>query len=453
MLAIDPFAQLIIQYYDCTLPIHNFIATIPRTNLYCMDYSDSFSALGSAVDTGMFSPGGLVSASCQTGNCSFPHPYATVGYCSGCFNVTEELKLNRSSLYSNRTGPFVYLPSGTSMNSSEVITATLQSADDEPGTTVAELISQTTDHAFSMDTCQNGINLRNCAGYSALRCKIGACVRSYTATILTGNLQESLIDDGQYNGLEKSSVVWGRGPWPTNQSLATIDTNCVSDVERNTLLEAGYRIDPTTRWLPYNVTEPIQTLSVANNSIGASLLQRGCMYGIDSDTIATLMEYLVDILGGVVNDYPTPPLAAYRGPQSLQIIYNSGSVTLDSVTKTFANISESLTNYIRQNGQANNSDPAIGIVMHDQTCLRVQWGWLAFPTVMTLMTLIFFIATVVVTKPTADKAPVWKSSPLPLLFHGLEERSHLQESVPLVEIKDMEQRAKMISVRLTASNE
>ena len=34
MLAIDPFAQQIIRYYDCNVPIQGQVATIPRTNFY-----------------------------------------------------------------------------------------------------------------------------------------------------------------------------------------------------------------------------------------------------------------------------------------------------------------------------------------------------------------------------------------------------------------------------------
>ena len=80
-----------------------------------------------------------------------------------------------------------------------------------------------------------------------------------------------------------------------------------------------------------------------------------------------------------------------RGPQILQTIYNYGDVSFNRVNSTFQNISDSITSFFRQNSFSKYSNPAKGVVIHDQTCLSVRWAWLAFPSILVLLTLIFFI--------------------------------------------------------------
>jgi hypothetical protein len=63
-------------------------------------------------------------------------------------------------------------------------------------------------------------------------------------------------------------------------------------------------------------------------------------------------------------------------PQLLAI-YNNGNLCFEDLNETFANISDSLTQHVRQNGMKNFSSPAYGLVLHEQTCIRIRWrGWL-----------------------------------------------------------------------------
>lgn len=104
-------------------------------------------------------------------------------------------------------------------------------------------------------------------------------------------------------------------------------------------------------------------------------------------------------------------------------------MSFDRVNSTFENISDSMTNFFRENGFTNFSNPAEGTVLRDQTFLSVRWGWLAFPTTLVILTSIFFIGIIVDTRPTGGRAEIWKSSPLALLFHGLEMPDRHQTNV------------------------
>ncbi len=105
-----------------------------------------------------------------------------------------------------------------------------------------------------------------------------------------------------------------------------------------------------------------------------------------------------------------------------------------------------MTSFFRQNSFSKYSNPAKGVVMHDQTCLSVRWAWLAFPSILVLLTMIFFIAIIIDTRPMGKRAPIWKSSPLALIFHGLELPNRHQKGVD--DINGMEELSKGITFRL-----
>lgn len=58
------------------------------------------------------------------------------------------------------------------------------------------------------------------------------------------------------------------------------------------------------------------------------------------------------------------------------------------------------------------------------TCVDTRWGWLVFPTVLVLLTLVFFASVVTQTRTRdamASGSQNYKNPALLLLFHGLEE--------------------------------
>ena len=140
-------------------------------------------------------------------------------------------------------------------------------------------------------------------------------------------------------------------------------------------------------------------------------------------------------------------VTGYTGPQNLRTIYNFGNLSFHDVEQTFQNISNSFTNYLREHGNENYSASVLGQALRHETCLAVRWVWLMFPSVAVLLTLLFFAAMVFDTRPTGHRAQIWKSSPLALLYHGLE-----RPNVEGVDhLKGMERAAKGMSVRLRST--
>jgi hypothetical protein len=68
------------------------------------------------------------------------------------------------------------------------------------------------------------------------------------------------------------------------------------------------------------------------------------------------------------------------------------------------------------------------------------------------LTLLFFVAMILETKFGARHSHDWKSSPLPLMFHGLHENTlQEQETNQHIRVKGMERTARDVHVRLSPS--
>lgn len=99
-LAIDPVTQQILRYYSCSILNDGVNATIPRTSAYDTVGVRIITVLNtldigmqSAINSGLYNPtmSKDVSFNCPTGNCTFPSTYRSVGYCSKCTNITEQI--------------------------------------------------------------------------------------------------------------------------------------------------------------------------------------------------------------------------------------------------------------------------------------------------------------------------------------------------------------------------
>jgi hypothetical protein len=84
-----------------------------------------------------------------------------------------------------------------------------------------------------------------------------------------------------------------------------------------------------------------------------------------------------------------------------------------------------------------------------KTCIAVRWPFLAYPAALAVLTLIFFLAMVLVTRSTGHRPWVWKSSPLALLYHGLVGwEESISNTVLIEDMKGMGEAAKSTAVKL-----
>ena len=468
-LAIDPFAQQIIRYYTCEVEVTSNRATIPRTNLFYepglhespLQISLS-SGIRSAVNGGVFQPGVPIQVQCATGNCTFSQPYHSMGYCSHCLDVTHELQIHNQTHHytppnTNQTEDGYVLnttlPSGLfvacGVGTEDFIGNEYFSMGPSPLDGSIEVISGACPSfydLFGRGKCAGSQHNDTwyCRGYGAARCTLEPCIRTYTSRVSAGNLQEDLLSTS--SDLAESNI----DSVDLDTLLAAVDIGCISAHERQSLIGLGYSISNNTRWLPYNQTfAPFARIPASNDTrFPESMLVRGCVYLMDVLNSESLYSWFSSsVFSGNVTVYPDESFqpAGYIGSDILQNFFHFGNVSFERVNSTFQNVSDSITKYVRENGNANHSAPAIGVVLHDQTCVRVRWWWLAFPVALVALTIFFLAAMIVETRRKDHPKNEWKSSPLPLVFRGLQLDTHGPGEE---DIHEMERTARHLHVRL-----
>ncbi len=483
---VDPFTQQLISYYPCNVPATNgTIALIPRSNLY----NETGSRLGpavyalstaqqSAIITGLFNPDSvIIPANCPTGNCTYDDTYATMGFCSECADVTDELHMSwvtvsdtlvqwnssSNSTYSTEQAIDRFntsLPSGLStstihgFDSSEVvfIMAANHSAHQYYETTfemiLGKLVHNSTYNDWMdqqwyaeswgnygttpSDACGLAWQKRTwgCQGYGAARCTITPCVNVMKAAVEFGILKETVVATSSdwYEGYPVTDT-----GWPFAQ-LVMADLSCVDDDTRKTLRSMGFNVSDA-RFMPYpvevdpfsgNFTEISWNYAEHNTSFSEnqmSLIPKTCIYQMDTMVIEALQSFVEDYFAVKLQPDGTDGLS---GPVQAFKLFNNSYVSRNSINEAIAGIAKAMSLQARQwdaDGKSTFNKPAEGVVYVTDTCVNVVWPWIAFPAAIVLLTGIFLI-TVLVQTEIKDKdglARGWKSSLLPLVYHGMKE--------------------------------
>ncbi|KAI0468548.1 hypothetical protein F4859DRAFT_524459 [Xylaria cf. heliscus] len=258
-----------------------------------------------------------------------------------------------------------------------------------------------------------------CRQWGAATCSFQPCVRSYTANVDGGRLTETLV------GQSEANMTWGYGESASTDEiivlqnfLGVVDTNCINDAERKELVTAGYALE-NTRWLPYNLTFNPRIDTPANASFPESLLAHECLYTIDASFNNDIWTYILNqfIIGVVQREYlETSPRPSYLGSTQLLSLFDSAHVNEGTVNNAMSRLADAMTLWIRTHGYTSHSQRAVGQEYHYAICVKVDWDWVALPAALTGLTLVFFLLTVISTY--RQRLPIWKGSPLTLLFHG-----------------------------------
>lgn len=481
-LVIDPFTQQVVQAYTCPIADPKIQASIPRTNVY--------SELGHHIDPGLDTlPLGMQSAiyaavhnpetitipfECGSGNCTFVDHYSSIGYCSSCVDLTPSLKVTTTTGYrsvGNETVTFpVYnttLPSGLSCVYSadcvgscygDFYNQTLFVMTTDISGSVQMILGDTSPLDNWLKDCTNTGLQRNdswtCAqpGYGAAQCELYPCVRRYKATVVGGKLTEHVVSASSPND-------WSMKPTSEADTVSLVAVDCLSNQERQFLLQRGYNItNGTATWLPYNASfspfygTPSQTYEPNGTLANDTLVSRNCIYEFYLESSNDVTYFLQrNFNASIITEGDM-----FDGPSIAQAFYDAGNANFARVQAAFANIAQSMTVRIRTTGNASYSAPALGQVITQDTCVRVRWVWLTYPAAVVLLVMMFFAAMIWVAGRGGDAHGIhgWKSSPLVLMYHGLDLSSqHRHGYGTMVRNEDMEQDARRMRVKLRPSEE
>ena len=482
-LIIDPFTQQVVDTYECRLPATEGIAKIPRSNSFDEPGKHIGAALSTislpfqnALNAGVFNPGRSVNFDCSTGNCTFPEEYHTVGFCSQCNDTTNKISINTGIDDNNGTTYNITLDTSTNSYKTN-LTAHLENNYNNVDYMLVDTSGQSTNMIVTyvlgekspscpktcssltedkFDECNENWDLAKfgCTvlpmgsvpgsmepnpAVGATSCSLRPCVRTYTSTVKAGRLQEKLL-----------STYDDWGPGGTSIYPSIVNLKCLDDKERSLLKSSGYDLSSTSNpsWLAFNSSlnssAPDTSVPVDSGTIPAK-----CVYQIGAINTMSIGYFLGSFLNGSITagNYAYD----YVGPMALQAIFLEGNVTLERVDQVWQNMSDAITWYMRQNGDVHFSAPVLGEAWQSQTCVHIRWLFLIYPAVLVLLAIVFFGIMILDTRRSPSSRHDWKSSPLALLFHGLDWRS-VQNSAGFAQVtehRDMREIADQTRVRLT----
>lgn len=508
--AVGPFAQQLVHYETCSLASTTNNATAHRQGLYYLTgqhinsiFNRPEYSMQLAINAGIFAPqANAVPVVCPSRNCTFANTFSTVGYCSSCTDVTDKLNIDMYRI--NQTKPYTYtdahnvtilmnstvslfianlsLSTGSSLylNSSDFETEIYMTAQNGrySGNMGPWDIIYTS--AYGSEpvkkncTAQQAVDPLlswDCQGYGAATCDLSPCVHTYSVNVTDGIATEKLLG---------TSSTWGRGG--NLQDSVMLNIPCLGPEGRQAVRDQGYKFNDSAEWLAYNTSLDHSSGYWYNSSSRVSGAPPQCLYEIGMLSINAIQYYVGNILEGNI----TADLSSYKGPAALQILFNNTYASFAQVDSVFKNISMGVTSNMRQIGNWTGykvpenvsniigapNQPALGLIMVTQSCVAVRWGWLAFPAGMILLATLFLVLTIMDTTFNDNlKAPgqygqslpkssmlrpaaTWKSSVLPLLFHGLED-SNLRYTYPnrFASEEEMEGAAKVIKTRFAPSKD
>jgi hypothetical protein len=410
----------------------------------------------SAINAGLFNPKAVnIPFACPTGNCTFDEAYHTVAFCSSCIDAAHNL--TRYCEPSNYTMQYI---NDTTSKVQNTTYSTWQC-----NTTLIggpSVISNDRDVEYLKMEAQNGIysivaaNLSNayfgncsttaenatwsCKKQGAAVCSLYPCIRSYRAAVDAGKLAETFL-----------SSTTEREYHSNYMAAVTLDVRCLSPDERNSLIKLGYTINETTDWLGYSGSGKYKNISSSNSNITIS---PNCTYAFSATSLMSVDNFMLTFLNGTITNNAQSYNYITKGSVQMQKFFNYGNISFEYINRTFSDIADSMTAYLRQDAKPNAralpgddvTRPATGSVFRVETCISVRWAYLAFPAALVLLTLAFFVAVLVETTHQRSRLD-WKSSSLALLFHGLDPETGDALRAPPETSSEMKRAAERIKVR------
>ncbi|MCJ1439605.1 MAG: hypothetical protein MMC23_000085 [Stictis urceolatum] len=465
-IALDPFSQAVIGFYDCSVQDMTLHSTIARVNTFGYYELGASSAIGMpvslerAIVAGIAAPGDIsVAHSCPSGNCSFSEPYSSVGYCSECDDVTKNIKENCPDPVNECN--FTLPPDLTvghyedgnwdvhlAVNSPAYTLLTTESPTDSPYMSTLE---------FPIEILARTVGDGDNRSAVASTCRLRPCVKTYMATIDGSNITESLVSSTPFNQTYKNSEFawWLESAEEDidNSELITqiIRVGCLTEDEKTVLSNHDIDLETPKDWISWHKKSLNDTVPVAPK----------CVYQFQTVFHGILGTFLITYFNGSTGTDDASALQSLQQSQ-LDVLFNDRNISVDSIRATFDSIAEAITNTIRDppaslpylneteakdaNYQYRDLAPAEGHAMKNTSCVVVNWPWMILPAALTVAAAIFLILLIINTVGETSSG-VWKTSQVALLWHGLQGPAR-DEGINLTNVRDMNRRAKELQVQL-----
>jgi hypothetical protein len=457
LLAIDPFFQQIIMYNSC-MQVDSNTALLPRGNNYTGDGTatrpgnailspQTAAAIQLGVMDKLASARELITFQCSSGNCTFPTTpdgaaFSTVGMCYAVEDISNTIYLNRTdnNTWQIPTTDTAYQPKvgWTNISSVNPYGMLYTRKWSKPSTEFDDLL--TFDilmlNLDDPDTCDLEPTV-NCTKHPwAVRGSIIPCIKTYTSTINSSKLVETELST---TFLKKSNA---------SAIEVTTSTNLTWSLATDTVLRDGRVQQCETSDTPSDRT-PIGisangTLALTPVDI-VKYYEADCVWVVDYTEALALnqfVSYMHDV-EWLVSAYDST--VATTGDDWLNNFYMNGTANISTAANYMASLSGTIETMMRQHGPV--SGWLHGDVLTVQTCIGVQWSWLALPTILILFVIGFLALVISACVATGTWKGAWRSSALAAFFHGMDGDS--RQAVEHVRGKStMEEVAKRVYVKM-----
>jgi len=473
--AVNPFAQNLIATRSCQPELTNQTVLIPTADwyhvkqgekprntipspgdftLWGIDRSNADPALKASVYSGLWSSSTTVinastaGFSCPGVNCTFPR-YTTLGVCHQCADVSSSIVKSCDATLSEQYEGGYHpqckwsLPTGQHLNNWIRINTSYNRTRDKisinfavmnstastiilphvPGTftNVTFLVNTTTDPNCGVDSGNNCGDIMGAPTMElkpmAVECSLFPCARTYTAAIFDDRVVETEVKRTLGTGnWHRDRGDWAQGLLPTD---IAIDPD-----------------EPCSSWWPSGQEPP------------------PCTYEASAPLIIALGDFFWGFWNGTVTGLTWGGAAPDN--DVLDVFFSIGVTNFTYVDNILRGISNSMTSAIRLKGGVRDSSssgprraagPITGQVLRADTCIHIRWAWITLPAAMVFLTSLLLTWTIVL-HTSRKRRPAWKSSALPVLFHGLECADRIVEN-KILTVREMEKEATGMWVTLS----
>ena len=469
-LAVEPFTQNLVAARSCQIPSSSQPALIPYANYYYTYDGQQITnattdfmlwgnqryglepAMKASVYSGLYGSAttvinaSTIRAYCPGINCTYPR-YTTLGICHACADISSFIKSDCDPTPPLESVTHVFqprcnwsLPNGQSLQiypdindylnaygalqvgSMDFIVAnsTLSTLKlpNIPGTfTNVSILANASSNpnctiGSSCGVGPDGIIPTMDFNPIAAECSLFPCARTYTASVVNGSVVEVEV---------KRTL--GQGRWMFDIGDPPYPVDVVIDPNENCTVKFGRAVNQE----PCNFTARTQFIMAAGNFF---------------------WHFWNGTVSGRTFDEAAP------SNDALGVLYNDAFTNFTQIDRVLGTISDSMTAAIRQTGQVfglgsdvnSGQGYVTGQVFLADTCIGVRWNWIALPAIVVLLTLLLLVLTLVHGRATGDRS-AWKTSSLPVLFHGLS-TDGLASNGQLLAAIEMNREAKRLKVRL-----
>lgn len=475
-LAIGPFTQQALKNVDCQRAVSKQNSSVAVAHF--MGISDSFQGslsrgpgwyalpndMKGAMISGLINPTGndsSVSATCQTGNCTFQADgndsnitYSSIGMCSKCIDTTSLVFANET--LSNQsidwqlpndmhielaiTLPILNVTTNDNMSwASSLFT-------DDYTVRATQALANVTVLSFTREPCNNNTGTVECplnvtntyrdfASEGAwdivgTSCALYPCMKNYHGDVEEGVFVETVVSTeiatynwpGASNVQEYFPLDWTEVPLG---NWTALKDPCVID---------GVQYSSKNNFSDVPRTANRNFTNVHSNGSYYNAPEE-CVYTLSAQYVMGMYDWMTQTLFSGTCVWPDDTyLVSLAEPDCsnqfwLSPLWNTRNASFGSISDAMDEFAAAVTNKFRTDGQPNwytaydgtQNDLALGVVYETTVCVAVNWEWLLMPIILAAMSTILLGAMIV--KSVRDgEQQVWKSSVLPLLFYGPDNR-------------------------------